>query len=188
MLTLTANRIYWRRVKRLIDETPAYDDPVRRSRELARVGGVARGPMVAMVVFTVLYGVGMIGVVAAIAIPAYQDYTIRAQVTEGLNLADAGQGAGRRILGQNSTGGRNSPTSATRCRRGSMWSPWASTAAVRLSFNMATQAHQEYCQQAHRRCCPALTADGDIIWACGNAPLPEGANAAGGPSGSDVPE
>lgn len=31
--------------------------------------------------------VAVIGIVAAIAIPAYQDYTIRAQVSEGLNLA-----------------------------------------------------------------------------------------------------
>lgn len=35
--------------------------------------------------------VAIIGILAAIAIPAYQDYTIRARVSEGLNLASAAQ-------------------------------------------------------------------------------------------------
>ena len=33
--------------------------------------------------------VAIIGILAAIAMPAYQDYTVRAKVTEGLNLAAA---------------------------------------------------------------------------------------------------
>jgi type IV pilus assembly protein PilA len=37
--------------------------------------------------------VAIIGILAAIAIPAYQNYTIRAKITEGLNLADSAKTA-----------------------------------------------------------------------------------------------
>ena len=37
--------------------------------------------------------VAIIGILAAIALPAYQDYTVRAMVTEGLNLAGGGKAA-----------------------------------------------------------------------------------------------
>ncbi|MDL0432016.1 pilin [Marinobacter sp. TBZ242] len=37
--------------------------------------------------------VAIIGILAAVAIPAYQDYTIRAKVTEGLGLASAAKTA-----------------------------------------------------------------------------------------------
>jgi type IV pilus assembly protein PilA len=37
--------------------------------------------------------VAIIGILAAIALPAYQDYTVRARVTEGLSLANAAKTA-----------------------------------------------------------------------------------------------
>jgi len=37
--------------------------------------------------------VAIIGILAAVAIPAYQDYTVRARVTEGLSMADAAKTA-----------------------------------------------------------------------------------------------
>ena len=37
--------------------------------------------------------VAIIGILAAIALPAYQDYTIRTQVGEGINLASGAKGA-----------------------------------------------------------------------------------------------
>ncbi len=43
--------------------------------------------------------VAIIGILAAIAIPAYQDYTIKARVTEGLNLA----GDAKQVVAQNAS-------------------------------------------------------------------------------------
>jgi len=47
--------------------------------------------------------VAIIGILAAIAIPAYQDYTVRSQVTEGLNLASAVKAGVAEYYAQNGT-------------------------------------------------------------------------------------
>ena len=39
--------------------------------------------------------VAIIGILAAVALPAYQDYTVRARVTEGLSLAGDAKSADR---------------------------------------------------------------------------------------------
>jgi uncharacterized RDD family membrane protein YckC/Tfp pilus assembly major pilin PilA len=45
------------------------------------------GAVIGLVVVLLFGGIFIIGMLAAISIPAYQDYTIRAQLTEGLNEA-----------------------------------------------------------------------------------------------------
>lgn len=47
--------------------------------------------------------VAIIGILAAIALPAYQDYTIRSKVTEGLSLAESA----KRLLASEGTGSQN---------------------------------------------------------------------------------
>lgn len=65
--------------------------------------------------------IAIIGILAAIAIPAYQDYTVRSKVSEGLNLAGAAKLAvaetydskGRFVTGNNASYALPLPTSIT---------------------------------------------------------------------------
>jgi len=57
--------------------------------DLARRGGTSNAAFI-IVPFLLI---AVIGILAAIALPAYQDYTIRAQVSEGLNLSGGAKAA-----------------------------------------------------------------------------------------------
>ncbi len=70
--------------------------------------------------------VAIIGILAAVALPAYQDYTIRAKVTDGLSLADVAKVA----VAENATNGKNYDSG---------WATPASTANVSsLAVDQAT--------------------------------------------------
>jgi uncharacterized RDD family membrane protein YckC/Tfp pilus assembly major pilin PilA len=58
--------------------------------EISTAGPAPSGGMgIAIAIVGAFFLIMFIGICAAIAIPAYQDYTIRAQITEGLNAAQA---------------------------------------------------------------------------------------------------
>jgi Tfp pilus assembly major pilin PilA len=122
-----------------------------------------------------------IGVAAAVAIPAYQDYTIRVQVTEGLNLAAAPKAA----VVESWTGAGEAP--ADRAAAG--MSPEATDTEGRYvqSIDIADgEILVRYGNQAHPNVAarmltltPYATADGGVVWACGYAAPPPDAEAVG---------
>lgn len=85
-IPLFANAIYHWHVKNRIDKLSASTLP-QEALVQRLIGQGATAGSAAIVGIACFAGVALVGILAAIAIPAYQDYTIRAQVTEGLNLA-----------------------------------------------------------------------------------------------------
>lgn len=85
LIAMFANSLYhWhvrRRVDKLAVHAPSHEALVQR------VIGQSSGGAPVVVAIVIVGSVFFIGILAAISIPAYQDYTIRAQISEGLNLA-----------------------------------------------------------------------------------------------------
>ena len=128
--------------------------------------------------------VAIIGILAAIAIPAYQDYTIRAQVTEGLSLAGGIQAAVVDYYQQKGTFPAAGVTTATGLAFTAV--PVGKYAKVDLADALggiqitfsgsqvnATLSGKTLSLNA------ATSANGDIIWVCGSAAAPTGATVSG---------
>jgi len=119
----------------------------------------------------------IIGVLASLAIAAYQTYTVRAQVAEGLNMA---AGAKAPIIDSFKNGG--SPP-ADRSAAGMSPLPsdtqgnYVSSVNVvngRLDVAFGNNAHQDI-QGATLSFTPYASADDSYLWRCGYAPAPGGA-------------
>lgn len=95
LFPIYANALYWKHIKKVIRNVPSSfaSQPDKRAARIERNGGTAVGPMIGILAGLGFFGIGGIGIMAAIAIPAYQDYTIRSQIYEGLNLASAPKAA-----------------------------------------------------------------------------------------------
>jgi len=124
--------------------------------------------------------VAIIGILAAIAIPAYQDYTIRAQVTEGMNLASALKAEIAEYYAQSGTWPTTVLVGATGLGHPSVPSGkyvqqiqinTAGTLVVTFSNAGGFQANAKITgntlalQPALSG--PALTGNEDVVWACG---------------------
>jgi type IV pilus assembly protein PilA len=121
-----------------------------------------------------MIGVAIIGILAAIAIPMYQDYTIRAQVTEGLSLARPVQAAMVEKFAE--TGAWPSsldelPIDAI--PRGRYVEGLGVLDGV-IFINYGADASDAITKQEGRTLAiaPGVTPAGDLVWACGHAKRP----------------
>lgn len=107
--------------------------------------------------------VAIIGILAAIAIPAYQDYTIRARVTEGLSLASAAK------LAVSETTITNNALPATQAATGYV-SPTATANVASITITAATGAivitYTAAAAGVVLTLTPALAATGEVTWTC----------------------
>ena len=128
--------------------------------------------------------VAIIGILAAIAIPAYQDYTIRAQVTEGLSLAGGVQAAVTDWYAQKGTFPDAGVTTAVTglAMTAAPTGKYASVdlladGGIQITFNGSqvngTLSGKTLAMNA------AKSANDDILWVCGTAGLPAGGVASG---------
>jgi len=124
--------------------------------------------------------VAIIGILAAIAIPAYQDYTVRAKVTEGLSVADAEKVAVAEGYQSNDMAGVT--TASTQLAANPVSSKYVSGVTIAAATGVITVTYQNvpqintntiklspYIQVAGVPTALAAGLTGNIDWACTSA-------------------
>jgi type IV pilus assembly protein PilA len=137
--------------------------------------------------------IAIIGILAAIAIPQYQDYVTRAKVSEGLSLADEAktavgetfQSLDRMPTGGNSSFGLPSPISISGTYVEKI-SVTPGTGQIVITYNGNLGSGVTAGQQLTLT--PATSPQADIAWACGYSSVTINGNTVGGPgAGTNVP-
>lgn len=185
VIPIYANALYWRHVRKLIGSLPnsVAQVPDKRIARLERNGGTGVGPMIAVIVGGGFFFIFVVGILAAIAIPAYQDYTIRAQITEGLDLASPLKAQVAEFWTQHQTWPEQADLGDQIPSGKYVTQVTAHAGSVVITFG--NQANAKLANQ-RLAILAGVGPGGDIVWACGNASLPDGVKSSGGPYGSDV--
>jgi type IV pilus assembly protein PilA len=117
--------------------------------------------------------VAIIGILAAIAIPAYQNYTIRAQVTEGLTLADGWKTAISEYYANTGNWPVVTNLTGTCVSIGKYESGVTVTTGgvVQITYGGQANAKVSGCVLT---LVPYINQNNDILWQCGSAAAPSG--------------
>jgi type IV pilus assembly protein PilA len=120
--------------------------------------------------------VAIIGILAAIAIPAYQDYTIRAQVSEGMSLAAAAKTAvAETFLNRGTAPANRTAAGMTNAATDTEGKYVASVEVANgvITITYGNEAHQRIATET-LTLTPYASGDDSVVWRCGNAPVPGG--------------
>jgi len=143
--------------------------------------------------------IAIIGILAAIALPAYQDYTIRAQVTEGLSLAGGVEtaeadyfaqygvmpAAGVTIASGPPAAGGLGFTAAPTGKYGSVDTIAGGVIQMTFSKTAPYQSNAKL-DTLILGISPGITSNGDIVWVCGLATAPTNLAIAAPASGTTI--
>ena len=128
--------------------------------------------------------IAIIGILAAIAIPAYQNYTIRAQVTEGLSLADSYKTAVAEYFQNTGTWPKGVtiggvPAAGNIGMAGATQGKYVGSITVDPNGNVmivynGPQASAKLSVGATDTLYiqPGIDKNDDVVWVCGTAPVP----------------
>jgi type IV pilus assembly protein PilA len=121
--------------------------------------------------------IAIIGILAAIAIPAYQNYTIRAQVTEGLTLADGWKTAIAEYYANTGNWPTYAQLTGTTNSIGKYESSITVSPAGVIQITYGNQANAKIlgCTLALQ---PFTNNNNDVLWECGTSGTPSGATSA----------
>jgi uncharacterized membrane protein YhaH (DUF805 family)/Tfp pilus assembly major pilin PilA len=117
-----------------------------------------------------------VGILAAIAIPAYQDYTIRAQVTEGLNMASGPKAAVMEAFSRTRAAPANrleAGLSANKTDTAGSYveSVDVASGTIVVTYRPSANAAIAGGVLALR---PYVMPDNSVAWRCGQGPVPDG--------------
>lgn len=170
LVPMFANALYhWHirsRIKSAAGGAPSHEAVVER---LGRNSGGAP----AVVAIAAVVGVFFMGILAAIAIPAYQDYTIRSQIAEGLNLAASVKAAVEESYA--ATGALPADSSSTGLQGRYVSGIDVSNGVILIRYGNAAN---KFIDGGSLALHPAAATDGSIEWVCGYA---------AGSGGTDIP-
>ena len=120
--------------------------------------------------------VAIIGILAAIAIPAYQDYTIRAQVSEGMTLAASAKASVAEAFANRGEAPLNrteAGMTATSTDTSGNYVTAVEVASGTITITYGNEANQSIDTET-LSLTPYESVDLSVVWRCGSATAPAG--------------